>query len=121
MNRDLNLDKDNISHYDIYLGFGSNIGIPEENLLKAIRLIRKDISGISVVKTSGIYISSPVGNENQPYFLNCIVLFKMTKAEKNTREIYKDFAKELLFKLKNIEKIWVEKRRSSGTCLGLLI
>ncbi len=99
------------TYYDIYLGFGSNVGNLENNLLNAVFLIRKEITNINIISSSNIYLSSPVGNAklkisaaHQPDFLNCVILYRMTGANQNLYKTYKDFGKQLLFKLKNIEK-----------------
>ena len=94
------------AYYDIYLGFGSNVGNLENNLLNAILLIRKGITDIDIVGSSKIYLSSPVGNTNQPDFLNCVILYRnrMTGVNQNLYKAYKDFGRQLLSKLKNIEK-----------------
>lgn len=113
MDHNPSLGKDDSCRHDIYLGFGSNIGIPEKNLLEAIRFIKEEIPDMSVVNASGVYLSSPVGNGAQPYFLNCVVLFKMTKAEQNAHETYRDFAEGLLCKLKNIEEKMGRKKENA--------
>lgn len=100
----MKLDRSNAYYYDIYLGFGSNVGNLENNLLNAILLIRKEITELNIINASKIYISSPVGNINQPDFLNCIILCRLTEVNQNLHKTYEDFGKWLLFKLKNIEK-----------------
>ena len=51
----------------IYLGLGSNMGNREENLEKALDLLSQRMR---VGKVSSIYDTEPVGNTNQPHFLN---------------------------------------------------
>ena len=94
----------NICYYDIYLGLGSNVGILENNLLNTVLLIRKEITGLNIINISDIYLSSPVGNTNQPDFLNCVILCRLTEINRNLHKTYEDFGKWLLFRLKNIEK-----------------
>ncbi|MHB8232372.1 MAG: 2-amino-4-hydroxy-6-hydroxymethyldihydropteridine diphosphokinase [bacterium] len=92
-------------YWDICLGFGSNIGDTEINLLKAINTVKNRISGITIFGVSSVYLSSPVENTNQPYFLNCAVLFRLVKPVRQfLNETYGSFGKQFLFTLKDIEK-----------------
>lgn len=51
----------------VYLGLGSNMGDRAENLDKALNLLSQRMR---VGKVSSIYDTEPVGNTNQPHFLN---------------------------------------------------
>jgi 2-amino-4-hydroxy-6-hydroxymethyldihydropteridine diphosphokinase len=51
----------------VYLGLGSNMGNREENMEKALDLLSQRMR---VGKVSSIYDTEPVGNTNQPHFLN---------------------------------------------------
>ncbi len=51
----------------VYLGLGSNLGAREENLEKALEFLSQRLR---VGKLSSIYDTEPVGNANQPRFLN---------------------------------------------------
>lgn len=105
---------DNYNHdnyYDICLGFGSNIGDMKSNLLKAINAVKDGIPAIAINGISLAYLSSPVGNTNQPYFLNCAVLFRLDmsalvgKPERQFLiETHEFFGKQLLLLLKDLEK-----------------
>ncbi|MHB1680275.1 MAG: 2-amino-4-hydroxy-6-hydroxymethyldihydropteridine diphosphokinase [bacterium] len=106
---------------DIYFGLGSNLGNKEVNLINAIsliNLIKLDCGGVlKLVRASRIYQTSPVGfNEEEcksgivPVFLNCAVLYRFYKyrhENNNTNNIadYENIGKDLLFKIKNIEKL----------------
>jgi len=93
--------------YDICLGLGSNIGRLEDNLLKAIDLVKKEMTDIAVMVASNVYSSSPVGNVNQPDFLNCVILFRLLRKTGKTQGFIgtgRIFAERLLLILKNIEK-----------------
>jgi 2-amino-4-hydroxy-6-hydroxymethyldihydropteridine diphosphokinase len=61
----------------VYLGLGSNMGNREENLENALDLISQRMR---VGKISSIYDTDPVGNTNQPRFLNavCQVFTRLT-------------------------------------------
>jgi 2-amino-4-hydroxy-6-hydroxymethyldihydropteridine diphosphokinase len=54
-----------------HISLGSNIGDREQNLAKAIRLLKK--KGVKVLKKSSIYETSPVGEIKQPWFLNQVL------------------------------------------------
>ncbi len=53
----------------VYFGLGSNLGKREENLTQALAFLSERLR---VVKTSSIYETEPVGNPNQPLFLNMV-------------------------------------------------
>ncbi len=55
-----------------YISIGSNIGNRIENCEKVIR----EIENFAVLKSvSSIYETEPVGNIDQPYFINCVAEF----------------------------------------------
>ncbi|HUS99159.1 MAG TPA: 2-amino-4-hydroxy-6-hydroxymethyldihydropteridine diphosphokinase [Candidatus Thermoplasmatota archaeon] len=85
----------------VLLGLGSNIGDKEEYINKAIDLI-SEVG--EVKKTSPLYLTEPVGNIKQEWFLNCVV------------EIKTDFyPKKLLSAFKSIErKLGRTKRVKNG-------
>ncbi len=107
----------------VCLGLGSNVGDKESNLLKALDFIKsgtKVISGLSpkhksllsegkISGVSSIYLTSPVGNENQPFFLNCAVILSIPSKSHNNIDDLSSFFHELLSFLKNIEKIMGRK------------
>jgi 2-amino-4-hydroxy-6-hydroxymethyldihydropteridine diphosphokinase len=51
----------------VYLGLGSNVGNRQENLSKAISLLSQRLQ---LGQVSSLYDTEPVGNINQPRFLN---------------------------------------------------
>ncbi|MGH7900526.1 MAG: 2-amino-4-hydroxy-6-hydroxymethyldihydropteridine diphosphokinase [Thermodesulfobacteriota bacterium] len=53
-----------------FIGIGSNLGDRIRNCRNAIRAI-KDIAGIKSI--SSIYETEPVGIEDQPDFINCVI------------------------------------------------
>lgn len=81
---------------DVYIGLGSNLGQKEENIKKAIDLLKKECT---IVKISSLYETEPVGYENQDWFLNAVV-----KLETRLEPI------ELLTFAQDIEKILGRKR-----------
>ena len=54
-----------------FISLGSNIGEREKNLAQAIELLEK--KGVKILKKSSIYETSPVGNKEQPWFLNQVL------------------------------------------------
>jgi 2-amino-4-hydroxy-6-hydroxymethyldihydropteridine diphosphokinase len=54
-----------------YIGLGSNLGDQLVNLKKAIKLINQ-IEGTEVIVVSPVYLTEPVGYEDQPWFYNCV-------------------------------------------------
>lgn len=51
-----------------HICLGSNIGERSKNLARAVVLLRQN--GVSILRKSSIYETSPVGNKEQPWFLN---------------------------------------------------
>tara|TARA_B100000035_G_C21036684_1_gene571407 strand:+ start:4087 stop:4569 length:483 start_codon:yes stop_codon:yes gene_type:complete len=60
---------------DIFIGIGSNIGDPRQQVLDAITHINS-IQGVHISNQSSLYKTSPVGFENQPDFINAVVAIK---------------------------------------------
>ena len=59
----------------IFLSLGTNIGQKKTNLDTALSIFRKD-NLIKLIKKSKTYITSPMENKNQDYFLNQVILVK---------------------------------------------
>ena len=61
----------------VYLGLGSNLGNRQENLDMALKLLSQRLQ---IGKISSIYDTEPMGNTNQPRFLNlaCEVFTRLT-------------------------------------------
>lgn len=53
----------------VYLGLGSNMGEKQENLLRALDYISQRLR---IEKKSSMYDTEPIGNVNQPRFLNMV-------------------------------------------------
>jgi len=64
----------------VYLGLGSNVGNRQGNLDKALELLSQRLR---VRQVSSIYDTEPIGNTNQPRFLNlvCQVNTRLAPAE----------------------------------------
>lgn len=61
----------------VYLGIGSNLGERKTNCIEAIRLLEEN-PFIAVIKRSSFYETEPVGVENQPSFINCVIGIETT-------------------------------------------
>lgn len=74
----------------VYLGLGSNVGNKQDHIQKA----RNSLSRVYDVKrTSPLYLTEPVGNQDQEWFLNCVL------------ELHTDVdPKKLLTSCKSIER-----------------
>lgn len=55
---------------NVYIGLGSNLGNKEENIRKAIDLMREKSK---ILKISSLYETEPVGYKEQDWFLNCAI------------------------------------------------
>ena len=53
----------------VYLGLGSNLGNRQDNLDRALDFLSQRLQ---VEKISSVYETEPVGNINQPRFLNLV-------------------------------------------------
>ena len=62
-----------------YLGLGSNIGDKEENIQRAVELIKEKCE---VSRQSSFYETEPVGYDNQDWFLNSAMKVKTILAPK---------------------------------------
>lgn len=56
----------------IYLGLGSNLDTPIEQL-RATRLAISNVKGISEIAFSSLYRSPPMGSQNQPDYVNAVM------------------------------------------------
>jgi 2-amino-4-hydroxy-6-hydroxymethyldihydropteridine diphosphokinase len=61
--------------YNVFVGIGSNLGVPTENCEKAIRLLNTSPK-IEVSDRSSLYESEPVGETSQNWFINAVVAIK---------------------------------------------
>lgn len=68
-----------VTHHSslVYVGIGSNLGKRKENCLEAISLLEES-PFISVTKRSSLFETEPVGYEDQPPFINCVIEIETT-------------------------------------------
>jgi deoxyguanosine kinase len=82
-----------------YIGLGSNIGDRKANIDKALKMLG-EIEGIKVVRVSDIIETAPLGQADQPMYLNAVAKLKTSLG-----------AKELLDKLMTTETALGRKRK----------
>lgn len=58
-----------MNQVSVYLSLGSNMGSREENIKKALGFLSERTR---LEKLSSVYDTAPVGNKNQPHFLNMV-------------------------------------------------
>lgn len=75
-----------------FIALGSNLKNKKRNIAIAIKLLNA-VPGVSVIKTSSLYETNPVGGPSQPKYLNGAIKVR-TSLE----------AEELLCEMKKIEK-----------------
>lgn len=82
-----------------FIGVGSNVGRREEQIARAIALLRAS-PDIKVLRQAALYETEPVGIEDQPWFINTAV------------EVETDLPPlELLRRLKEIERLLGRRER----------
>ncbi len=76
----------------VYLGLGSNLGNRQENLEKATELLSQRLR---VEQVSSVYETEPIGNINQPRFLNMVCQLYTTLAPASLLALVKGFELKL--------------------------
>jgi len=76
----------------VYLGLGSNMGNRQDNLDKALDFLSQRLR---VGKVSPVYETEPVGNPNQPRFLNLVCQVYTTLAPKELLTLAKGIESKL--------------------------
>ncbi len=82
----------------VYIGIGSNIGDRQENISKAISLIKEKSK---IIKISSIYETEPVGYKDQDRFLN---LALMIRTESSPEELF-GFLQSIERKMGRVKRI----------------
>ena len=59
----------------VYIGIGSNLGEKHKNCLRAIEMIEQ-IPGCKPIKQSDLYLTKPVGVEDQDWYVNGVMTLK---------------------------------------------
>lgn len=76
----------------VYLGLGSNIGDKQRNITNALCLISEICE---VKKKSRMYLTEPVGNIEQDWFLNCVVEIQTEIEPKHLLSSFKSIERKL--------------------------
>jgi len=76
----------------VYLGLGSNMGNRKDNLNKALDFLSQRLR---IEKISSVYDTEPVGNPNQPRFLNLVCRVYTTLAPKELLTLAKGIESKL--------------------------
>jgi 2-amino-4-hydroxy-6-hydroxymethyldihydropteridine diphosphokinase len=84
---------------EVYLGLGSNLGRPKENLLAGLAALEKG-GFFTRLALSSCYETAPVGKTDQPPFVNAVA-----------HGIYRGTARELLAELLAVETALGRERR----------
>jgi len=77
-----------------FLSLGSNLGKREENIKRALDLLRRD-EDIKIVKTSSLYETEPVGSKAQGWFLNQVIKIETNLLPQNLLKVIKKVEKEV--------------------------
>jgi 2-amino-4-hydroxy-6-hydroxymethyldihydropteridine diphosphokinase len=76
----------------VFLGLGSNLGNKEDLINKTLTFISEIYT---VKKTSHLYLTEPVGNITQDWFLNCVVEIQTDVYPKKLLSIFKSIERKL--------------------------
>jgi len=76
----------------VYLGLGSNIGDKKRNITNALCLISEICE---VKKKSRMYLTEPIGNIEQDWFLNCVVEIETEIEPKQLLSCFKSIERKL--------------------------
>jgi len=76
----------------VYLGLGSNMGDRGGNLRRALQLLSRNVS---INRASHIHETAPVGNAQQPHFLNMAIVATTTLRPEEILTLVKGIEKEL--------------------------
>jgi len=73
---------------DVFLGLGSNEGNREDNIRQALVLLGND-DRMKVTAVSSLYETKPLGESEQPDFINCVVRINTGYSPREVLEIAK--------------------------------
>lgn len=76
-----------------HIGLGSNIGERKKNLAQAIALLQEN--GIRIVARSSVYETSPVGEREQPWFLNQVIEVQTESDPRSLLRLVKRIEKQM--------------------------
>jgi 2-amino-4-hydroxy-6-hydroxymethyldihydropteridine diphosphokinase len=76
-----------------YISLGSNIGERRKNLTQAISLLKK--GRVQIIKKSTVYETYPVGDTDQPWFLNQALKVQTESEPKSFLQLVKEIEKKM--------------------------
>ena len=77
---------------DVFIGLGSNLGDREDNLRRAIELLKQKMK---LVKISTLYESEPMYVKDQPWFVNCVAEFETKLTPKELLDYLREIERKL--------------------------
>jgi 2-amino-4-hydroxy-6-hydroxymethyldihydropteridine diphosphokinase len=84
------MEKEKINNTkDLYVGIGSNLNNPINQVKKAIQAISL-LDKFNNTKISNFYESAPMGPSNQDNYINCVVMFKCGESPEDILLLLKD-------------------------------
>lgn len=76
----------------VYLGLGANLGDRCQNLQTALKLLSPSVK---IVRASSVYDTAPVGNPDQPRFLNLVCQVRTALPPLDLLRLAKDIEKKM--------------------------
>lgn len=76
----------------VYLGLGANLGDRRQNLQTALKLLSPSVK---IVRASSVYDTAPVGNPDQPRFLNLVCQVRTALPPLDLLRLAKDIEKKM--------------------------
>lgn len=83
-----------MTKHTVYIGLGSNLGDPRENLSAALAVLDAHPQ-INDVRTSSFYETQPLGEVSQPDFLNAVAKISTTLSVRDLFELLKRIEQDL--------------------------
>lgn len=75
--------------HQVYLGLGSNLEGPEEQILQTIEHLNRDLN-VSNVKHSNMVFSPPMGGPEQPNYVNSVCSFQTNCSPNEVLDLIRD-------------------------------
>ena len=77
----------------VFIGIGSNLGVPAENCIKALDKLKG--IGMDIIKSSSFYETEPHGDPSQNWFVNCVVKTETSLSPGELLMTLKDIEREM--------------------------
>lgn len=79
---------------ELYIGIGSNLNNPINQVKSAIKKLSL-LDEFNDIKVSSLYISQPMGLNDQNNYINCVVMFRSGENPENILLLLKDIEKSM--------------------------